>query len=335
MKKYLIALLLIVLTLLPAGYSNAGRSDFGEIYSNGVPVFPDDEIVTGKTYWVSSTVGSANNTGSDKDSPVATIAQALAKCTASKGDVIYVMPYHTETVSAAGGIALNVAGVKIKGLGRGSARPTITLGTSTAASITITAADVSIENFIFKANLDNIATVFTVSAKDATIKNNEFRDGSDALHFLSCILTGTVDNGADGLTVIGNKRFGLAVAATAFVSMLGNCDRMNLLWNVVVDAAATGDVGHFLIMAAKVATNAEIAYNKLILPAGAAIAVGMFMTGSATTMTGVVHNNYVASVDTTAALFCTATMTFGMFENYQTGVLANSGLVWPAADTPS
>jgi hypothetical protein len=61
----------------------------------------------------------------------------------------------------------------------------------------------------------------------------------------------------------------------------------------------------------------------------------MFMTGSATTMTGVVYNNYVASIDTTSAIFCTATMTFGMFENYQTGVLANSGLLWPAADTPS
>jgi hypothetical protein len=245
------------------------------------------------------------------------------------------MPYHAESVAAAGGIALSTAGIKVKGLGRGSARPTVTLATATTASITITAADVSIENFIFKGNLDNVATCFTVSAKDATIKNCEFRDVANNLHFLSCILTDTTDNGADGLSVIGCKRFGLAVAATAFISILANEDRVNLLDNLVVDAAATGDVGHFLIMAAKVVTNAEIARNKLILPAGAAIAVGMFMTGSATTMTGVVHNNYVASIDTTAALFCTATMTFGMFENYQTGVLANSGLVWPAADTPS
>jgi len=311
------------------------KSSFGEIYSNGVPVFPDDDIVTGDTFWVSSTLGSADNDGKSKDSPVATIAQARAKCTASHGDVIYVMPYHTESVAAAGGIALSVAGVKVKGLGRGSARPTITLGSLTTSSVTITAADVSIENFIFKANLDNVATCFTVSAKDATIKNCEFRDTSDALHFLSCILTNAVANACDGLTVVGCKRFGLAAAATAFISILENNSRVTLNDNIVIDAAATGDVGHFLIMADKVVTNAEIARNKLILPAGAAIAVGMFMTGSATTMTGVVHNNYVASVDTTAALFCTATMTFGMFENYQTGVLANSGLVWPAADTPS
>lgn len=312
-----------------------GKSSFGEIYSNGVPVFPDDDIVTGNTFWVSSTLGSANNDGTSKDSPVATYAQAKAKCTASHGDVIYLMPYHAETIVAAGGVALSVAGVKVKGLGRGSARPTFTLGTAATASVTITAADSSIENCIFVANLDNVATCFTVSAKDATIKNCEFRDTSAILHFLSCILTSAVANACDGLTVVGCKRFGLAVAATAFISILENNDRVTLNDNLVVDAAATGDVGHFLIMADKVVTNAEIARNKLILPAGAAISVGIFMTGSATTMTGVVHNNYVASIDTTAALFCTATMTFGMFENRQTGVLANSGLLWPAADTPS
>jgi len=305
------------------------------ITSFGIPILGDaEEVHTGNVFFVSSGKGSNDNDGS-KEAPFATIAKALTKCTASNDDVVYVMAGHAESVAAAGGIALSVAGVTVKGLGKGSLRPTITVGTLTTASITVTAANVTIENFIFKANLDNIATCFTVSAADCTIKGCEFRDGSDALHFLSCILTHTVDNGCDGLAVINCRRNGLAVAATAFISVLSNVDRAQFINNHVVDAAATGDVGHFLIMAAKVMTNAEIAYNKLILPAGSAIAVGIFMTGSATTMTGSVHNNYVASVDTTAAIFCTATMTFGMFENYQTGVLANSGLLWPAADTPS
>jgi len=294
----------------------------------------DDEMHTGNVFFVSSGKGSDSNNGS-KETPFATIDKALAACTASNDDVIYIMAGHAESVAAAGGIAFDVAGVTVKGLGKGSLRPTITLGTATAASITVTAANVTIENFIFKGNLDELATCFTISAADCTIKNCEFRDVANNKHFLSCILTDAVDNSCDGLTIVGCKRNGLAVAALAFISVLGNLDRGSFLNNHVVDAAATGDVGHFLIMAAKVMTNAEIAYNKLILPAGAAIAVGMFMTGSATTMTGTVHNNYVASVDTTAALFCTATMTFGMFENYQTGVLANSGLIWPAADTPS
>lgn len=290
---------------------------------------------TGTYFFVSSDTGSNGNHGLTPEQPFSTIVYAITQCTADKGDVIYVMPGHTESVIAAGGIDFSVAGVTIIGLGNGSLRPTVTLGTATAASITVTAANVTIDNFIFVAALDNVATCFTVSGTDCTIKNCEFRDTSDALHFLSCILTDAVDNSADGLTVTGCKRMGLAVGSLAFISILQAIDRVNFLHNDVTDAAATGDVGHFLIMAAKVVTNAYIKWNTLNLPAGASISVGAFMTGSSVTSTGIVANNYVATIDTTAALFCTATLTFGLFENYQTGVLANSGLVWPAADTPS
>jgi len=317
-------------------------TDFKALSVNDVPVIPGyNEQITGNVYYVGSTAGSNWFAGVDapecgsKVTPFKTIDYAIGKCSSGNGDVIFVLPGHTEAVAAAGGIACDVADVSIIGLGRGAKRPTVTLATATTASVTVSAANVTVKNIIFVANLDNVATCFTVTGKDALIEDCEFRDTSAALHFLSCILTGTTDNGADGLSVINCKRNGLAVAATAFISMLCNVDRMTIIGNRVVDAAATSDVGHFLIMAAKVATNAEIAYNKLILPAGAAIAVGQFMTGSATTMTGVVHNNYSASIDTTSALFCTATMTFGMFENYVTGVLATQGLLFPVADNPA
>jgi hypothetical protein len=313
------------------------------VSSFGVPVVPDesDEIVTGNVYFVCATAKGKWIAGVDDPSygtitkPFASIDYAIGKCTANQGDVIYVLPGHTESVAEAGGIAIDVAGISIIGLGSGSLRPTITLGTADTASITMSAANTTIKNFIFSAHLDNIATCFTVSAKDCTIDKCEFRDESDALHFLSCILTNTTNNGCDGLTVTNCKRSGLAAAATAFISILANEDRVTLTNNLVVDAGATGDVGHFLIMAAKVVTNAEISHNKLILPACSAIAVGAFMTGSSTTSTGVVHNNYVHLIDTTSAIFCTATLTFGLFENYQSGLVNGSGLLWPAADTPS
>jgi hypothetical protein len=59
------------------------------------------------------------------------------------------------------------------------------------------------------------------------------------------------------------------------------------------------------------------------------------MTGSSATSTGVCARNYASSLDTTGALFCTATLTFSLFENYYTGAVANSGLLWPAADNPA
>ena len=53
----------------------------------------------------------------------ATLDAALASCVANRGDTIFVTPNHTETMTGAGGITLDKAGVSIKGLGRYDARP--------------------------------------------------------------------------------------------------------------------------------------------------------------------------------------------------------------------
>src|SRR6185503_19507054 len=58
-------------------------------------------------------VGSNGNDGKTPDRPLATIAKALTLCVANRGDKIILMPGHAETVSAAAGLDLNVAGVSI------------------------------------------------------------------------------------------------------------------------------------------------------------------------------------------------------------------------------
>lgn len=304
------------------------------ISSFGLPVVPatTPNVTTGNIFFVHSGTGSdVGGAGKSPSTPFDTIDYAIGKCTASKGDVIYVMPGHTETISAAGGIAADVAGISIIGLGQGSLRPTITLGTATAASFTVTAANITIDNLLFTSALDNVATVFTVTSTDCTIKNCEFRDASDALHFLSCILTGTTDNGADGLAVVNCKRHALAAGALAFVSILGNCDRLILKDNWV-QSAGTGDVGHFVIMSSKVCLDALIVGNILNVLGAANATVGVFMTGSSTTSTGVLAYNLCSSLDTTTELFATATLDFAPFENYYTGTIAASGKLWPTAD---
>ena len=295
-----------------------------------VPVAPAH---ANKVYYCDYTYGSDGNSGT-LDRPFKTIDYALDKCASNRGDIIYLKPGHAESVASAGALAFDKAGVRVIGMGLGGLRPTITLTTANTASVTVTAANVTIENCIFVANFANIATCFTVSADDCSIIDCEFRDTSSILNFLSCVLTGTVDNGADGLRVIGCARTALAAGALAFVSILSNCDRARIIGNVI-DSAGTGDVGHFMIMAAKVMKGAIIADNVLSVVGVSGATVGIFMTGSSATSTGVCARNYVASLDTTGALFCTATLTFSLFENYVTGDLAKSGLLWPAADTPS
>lgn len=311
----------MTLTAFPHGVSSFGVPVIG----SGIPP------TTGKYLFVDSNTGSNSNPGTDPEQPLDTIDYAIGRCTASKGDVIIVMPGHTESIAAAGGIAADVAGISIIGLGQGSLRPTITLGTATAASFTVSAANVTIDNLLFTSALDNVATVFTVSANDCTIKNCEFRDATDALHFLSCILTGTVDNGADGLAVVNCKRWALAAGALAFVSILGNCNRL-LLKDNWVQSAGTGDVGHFVIMAAKVCLDALIIGNICNVLGAANASVGVFMTGDSTTSTGVLAYNLCSSLDTGSELFATATLDFFAFENYYCGTIATSGKLWPAVD---
>jgi hypothetical protein len=285
-------------------------------------LIPPVAEIAGKQFYVSSDTGSNTNPGT-KVQPFGTIDYAIGKCTADKGDFIFVMPGHTEAVAAAGGIACDVAGITIKGLGNGSLRPTVTLGTLTTASVTITARDVTIDNILFTSALDNVATCFTVSGKDATIKNCEFRDASDALHLLSCILTGAVANGADGLSVIGCKRYGLAAANTAFISILEACTRLTITDNWVQDAS-TGDVGHFIIMGDFVCLDTLIARNICNVLGATNASVGIFMTGGSTTSTGVLAYNLCSSLDTGAELFATATLDFFAFENYYCGTIATS-----------
>src|SRR5512134_820284 len=58
-----------------------------------------------------------------KNLRVASISAALARCKSGRGDIILVMPGHTENAAALTGL---VAGTKIIGMGHGSNRPTIT-----------------------------------------------------------------------------------------------------------------------------------------------------------------------------------------------------------------
>lgn len=103
--------------------------------------------VAGTTYYVDSTNSAASDTaarlGTSRDEPFATLDYAIGRCTASKGDTIVLMPGHAETTTA---IALDVAGVRIVGLGYGRNRPTLTATTAASDLINVTAANCQLHN---------------------------------------------------------------------------------------------------------------------------------------------------------------------------------------------
>jgi len=144
--------------------------------------------------------------------PFVTIDFAIGRCTANAGDIIYVAPGHTETVTGAGGIALDVAGVRIIGLGQGDLRPTVTFTTAAAASMTISAADTLVENIVFVNGIANQTHMIDVSADDVTLNRILCREGS-ATQPLTCITADGGDGTADSLKIL-NSEFYVATAGS-------------------------------------------------------------------------------------------------------------------------
>lgn len=259
-----------------------------------------------------------------------TVDEAIGACTPDQGDKIYVMPGHTETITSSS-LTLDVAGVTITCLGNGTNAPHFTFSTA-AATINVSAADVKWEGGYFLANYLDVASAFTLAAaKDFSLDGAMLKDSSNVLNFLSVVTTGTTDFATDGLTVINNKYYALNTTPLAFISVLGDVDRLTVEGNYV-NSASTANVGHFITFAAKDATNAIISDNTLIVVGATNADVGIFLTGSGTGMTGIVSGNLVASLDTTTELIATAGTGLKFFENYYTGTADKSGKLWPLVD---
>jgi len=149
-------------------------------WSQGNLVVADQGQATGNRFWVDSNTGSdSTGYGRSPSAPFATLAYAFSSdvCTANNGDIIYVMEGHAETANAAAEIVMDIAGVRVVGLGSGATRPTITF-TVTTADLDVTAADITIENILFYCNIDSLDAPIHVVGTDCKLINCEFRDAA-------------------------------------------------------------------------------------------------------------------------------------------------------------
>lgn len=294
-------------------------------------------IVTfGNIWYVNATGGSdtANN-GKSPNQAFATINGAVTGATASNGDVIYVMPGHTETITTTTNLALSKAGLTIIGLGTGSLRPTVTFTTANTANIPVTASNITISNILFVGNFLSIASVFTVTgtavAKDFTISGCEFRDTSASLGFLSIVTTNSTAAASDGLTFVKNKVFSSSTSAGPAIVMLCTNNRVTINDNYIVHDGANNNVALVMNSGALVSSNLEIARNQIFCVNTDTATGGAILVTSSTTSTGMVHDNYVKHLDVAAALMISATGSkLGEFNNLATGDVDTSGYVLPA-----
>lgn len=154
-----------------------------------------------------------------------TIDAAVGACTADAGDVILVMPGHTETVTSAGLLDLDVAGITILGLGNGAARPLINLTTVTTADVDVDAANIRIVNVIFDlTGVDAVVAGIDVNASDLTLERCKIimgdSDGQAVVGLLS-------DTGIDRVSVIDCEFQGDTIAGpAAAVRIIGGVEHV-------------------------------------------------------------------------------------------------------------
>jgi hypothetical protein len=149
----------------PGGFANG-------VTIRGVPLLMAHP---GNVFWVDSGAGSNGNKGTF-DKPFGTIDYAVGRCTANNGDILMVKPGHVETVTAAAGLDLDVAGIAIVGLGAGSNRPTVNFTTAVGADMDVDAANITVVNLLFTGGIDALTGPIDVNAADFSMINCETRD---------------------------------------------------------------------------------------------------------------------------------------------------------------
>ena len=203
---------------------------FSRKQSGGVFTIADFVEHPGDIWFVDSGSGTDGaGYGQSPDTPVATLDYAIGLATASQGDTIYLMPGHAENIGSATACVFDKAGIKVIGLGSGGLRSTLTI-TAAAGTISITAANVWLENVLVVGNFLNIVSTFTVAgtADGLTIKNVETRDTSVVLGALIqfSLATGLVDVTFDGF--IHRNGATLTAPATNVILAAGTYNRLTM-----------------------------------------------------------------------------------------------------------
>jgi hypothetical protein len=296
-------------------------SNYPNGFPNGVTIRGLPIAIThpGQIFWVSSTTGSDGNKGTFAR-PFATIDYAIGRCTASKGDIIMVLPGHVENISAASFITADIAGVAIIGLGTGSNVPTLTW-TAEAATIVVSAANLSFINMRFVNNFADVVTMFSVTgAGDGlTFENCVFTDTSTVLNALDFI---TLATGADDLTLNNCHAIGKSASNDSFITGVVH-DRLHMAnCHIQFDVAQTAVVG--LIETSGNATNVWI--KDCLFRSN--VDDALFLDFNGTANSGGITNCYFSSIDTADAVTAGIDFTGGhVFECYVAGDADSFGLV--------
>jgi hypothetical protein len=310
--------------------SRLGLLGNGILQVDGIPMKGGGVPTLGKDIYVDSVTGADTSDGAVPGRALATLDAAFAKCTANKGYRIILLPNHAETVTAAGGITHDVAGVSVIGLGNYNQRPRILMDAGTA-SYDVTAADAYIDNIVFASGHLLSAFCFDVTGVGCHINNCQFDDNTTAENWGTPVKATGAANTADGLKITGCRWTPLVATVNAleFLEITDNIDDLVVSDNWI---SHEGTASPLILQAgSKVMHNAFIVDNFLShkMTAG-----DLFLNNGGATNSGVVARNFCGNADVTGAQLGGAATGMRFFENLMTSTAVASGALEPVADTP-
>ena len=287
----------------------------------------DKELYPGSIFYVSSAVSGASDSagyGSNPAIPYATIDYAIGKCTASAQDTIFVLPGHTESVVGATGCVMDVAGVRVIGIGSGSLQPKITFTTAAGATVSITAADCVLKNIHLLSNFTNGVTAgitLAATADGCVIDGIKFTETANTKEFLVGI---SIATDCDDVTIQNCKYCGIAGGTTSsIIAAAGGTDR-----TIIRDNYLHGDCSAAAVKLDAAASSDLQILNNRVINIDTAAGLGIDMHASCT---GFAIGNQIANLKNTVVGISSAGMAY--CENYASNALGASGIILPAVDT--
>lgn len=297
----------------------------------GVAVGPDarkeiedaiDSIApVGKKFYVCNRTGaggSDSNPGTTINAPMATIAAAIALCTASQGDVVIVLPGHAESFAV--DLDINTAGIRILGAGIAENRPILTF-TATGAKIDIDSANVRVGNLVLKNDIDSQTVVIDVDGAGVILEDLELLEGSSKQFLVG------IDLGADRPTVRRCYIKSVAAGANSGIKISAAIDRPTIEDNEVFGDFADAALHN---PTSAVATRCSIRRNQLTNLQSGDHAIELVSACTGVIAYNVVNSSLAAAATKTAidpgACYC--------IENYGHDAADDtSGVLNPVADS--
>lgn len=197
-----------------------------------------------------NTAAAAQRDGRSWDGAYLTMVEAAL--VAGADGLVCVAPLHVETVTAAGGLTLALAGCTFQGFGNGNRRPQINFTTAVTASMLITGAGTRMDNFRFTGGIDALTNPVHIQAADVELTNIVTEDVTgQATDFIV-----TTAAAVRLLIDAWDHRGAAAAGADTALSMVGGDDSKILNYNLY---------GNFAVAAIE---NVTTAAARLLIGAG-------------------------------------------------------------------